>query len=371
VAIPRTLWEEPDPHLELAAEAGDVGAMKALGRHLYESGGSRELAERWLLAAAEAGDPEAMYRLSGIYWDRAVNSHPNGKSDEARSADWCRRAAQAGWPEAVSAMGGKSGISDDEREFWLRRAVEGGDRWAIRSLTWLSERRERPDEAEHWYRMAIAHGMSDMRTGFSYLLMTQGRLSEAEECVRPEAEAGSIRGAGQLANVLQKLDRPQEAAAWRKTYEDLRAREIEESRRHPVGATPELATVAVTALVTTAVVPFIQALVAKAAEDAYGQARGLVRRMLRRNEQPTPAAQTIERAGEPVEESADDEEPGLLIADDAEAGITLFVWSNASDEALRALSSLDMDELTVRRPDQGRVRLVWHPGTSRWHIRGE
>ncbi|MGW5498689.1 hypothetical protein, partial [Streptomyces olivaceoviridis] len=66
-----------------------------------------------------------------------------------------------------------------------------------------------------------------------------------------------------------------------------------------------------------------------------------------------------------------DEEPGLLIADDPEAGITLYLWSNASDEALRALSSLDLDEMTARRPDQGRVRLVWHPATGRWHIRGE
>ena len=72
-----------------------------------------------------------------------------------------------------------------------------------------------------------------------------------------------------------------------------------------------------------------------------------------------------------VEAFAGEEEPRLLIADDAEAGITLFVWSNASDEALRALSSLDVDELTVRRPDQGKVRLVWHPSTGRWNIRGE
>lgn len=362
--MPRMVWGEPDPNLELAAEAGDVGAMKALGKHLHESRGGLEHAERWLLAAAEAGDHEAMYHLSGIYGDLAVNRHPNGDADEARSADWCRRAAQAGWPEAVRAMSWQSGISDDEREFWLRRAGEGGDPWAMTSLAELAEKRKRPEDAEHWYRMAVAHGMSFVRTHLAYLLMRQGRLGEAEECVRPEAEAGSVRGARQLAEVLEQLGRQQEASAWRETHEALRAREIEESARQPVRAAPELATVAVTALVTTAVVPFVQGLVAKAAEDAYGQARSLVRRMLRANGEPGPADGA-------VEESTGEEEPGLLIADDAEAGITLFVWSNASDEALRALASLDMDELAVRRPDQGRVRLVWHPATGRWRIRGE
>lgn len=359
MAVSRLLWGEPDPNLELAAEAGDIGAMKALGE-LYGSRGSRELAERWLLTAAETGDPEAMYCLSEIYRDRA-----NGKDDTARSADWCRRAAQAGWPKAVRAMGRKSGISAEEQEFWLRRAVEGGDLWATTSLARLAEDQKRPDDAENWYRMAIDHGVHHARMDLSYLLMRQGRLSEAEECLRPEADAGSSAAAGQLADVLEELGRMKEAAAWRETYEVLRAFEGPGRRGLTDKAAPELATVAVTALVTTAVVPFIHTLVAKAAEDAYGQARGLIHRMLRRNGEPVSTAEPIEPVGEPFGHD------GLLIADDAEAGITLFVWSNASDEALRALSSLDMDELTVRRPDQGRVRLVWHPATGRWHIRGE
>ncbi|MGJ3559794.1 hypothetical protein ACR6C2_18160 [Streptomyces sp. INA 01156] len=45
--------------------------MKALGKHLHESRGGLEHAERWLLAAAEAGDHEAMYHLSRVYRDLA------------------------------------------------------------------------------------------------------------------------------------------------------------------------------------------------------------------------------------------------------------------------------------------------------------
>ena len=367
MAAPRLLFGEPEPNLVLAAEAGDVEAMKVLGRFLYRSGG-RELAERWLFVSAESGDPEAMFYLSRVYGDRAVNRRPHGDSDDVRAANWCRRAAQAGWPEAISRMGELRSVNTEEQEFWLRRAAEAGDWPAMTALARLADKQKRPDDAEHWYRMAVDHSASwVVRASLSDRLMKQGRMSEAEELLRQAAEAGSAEDARQLADVLSKLGREQEASAWREKHEVLRARdarEMEEFLSLPVTGTPELATVAVTALVTTAVVPFIQALVGHAAEEAYGHARGLVSRMLRRDGEPTPAA-------DPDGESASEQEPRLLIADDAEAGITLFVWSNASDEALRALSSLDMDELTARRPDQGRVRLVWHPETGRWHIRGE
>lgn len=301
VAAPRLLFGEPDPNLVLAAEAGDVVAMKVLGRFLYRSGG-RELAERWLLVSAESGDPEAMFYLSRVYEDRAVNRRPHADADEARAANWCRRAAQAGWTEAMSRMGGHRGISTEEQEFWLRRAAGAGDWPAMTALARLADKQKRPDDAEHWYRMAIDHSASwVVRTSFSDRLMRQGRLSEAEALLRPEAEAGSTEDARQLADILNKLGGKQEASAWQEKHEVLRARdarEMKEFLNQPVTGPPELATVAVTALVTTAVVPFIQALVAHTAEDAYGHARGLVRRMLRRNGEPTPAADPL--AGPPA-----------------------------------------------------------------------
>ncbi|GAA0975761.1 hypothetical protein [Streptomyces rhizosphaericus] len=112
----------------------------------------------------------------------------------------------------------------------------------------------------------------------------------------------------------------------------------------------------VTAAVTTAVIPFVHALISKAAEDAYGQARALVQRMLRRS--PSSPSETNNGAT-------------LLIADDPDAHITLCLWSDVTDEALRALASLDLDELTAQRPDRGRIRLVWNSATARWQIRGD
>ncbi|MCX5367157.1 hypothetical protein OG864_51755 [Streptomyces sp. NBC_00124] len=63
-------------------------------------------------------------------------------------------------------------------------------------------------------------------------------------------------------------------------------------------------------------------------------------------------------------------EPGLAIVQDPDEQITIFLWSNASDEALQALAALDLDELTLRRPDRGRVQLVWNPASAKWQIRG-
>ncbi|MGJ3559795.1 tetratricopeptide repeat protein [Streptomyces sp. INA 01156] len=260
-------------------------------------------------------------------------------------------------------MSRQSGISDDEREFWLRRAVEDGDLWAMTSLAELAEKRKRPEDAEHWYRMAIAHGVSSRRTDLAHLLMRQGRLSEAEECVRPKAEAGSVRGAGQLAEVLEQLGRRQEPPhGGRRTRLCAPGR----SRRAP----------------TSWIAPHRSS--PRSPSPRWSRpplcpsSRDLSPRLPRTPTGRPGASSAGCCAGtgagpavEAVEESTGEEEPGLLIADDAEAGITLFVWSNASDEALRALSSLDMDELAVRRPDQGRVRLVWHPATGRWRIRGE
>ncbi|MFE4970191.1 hypothetical protein [Streptomyces sp. NPDC056660] len=157
-----------------------------------------------------------------------------------------------------------------------------------------------------------------------------------------------------LADLLEELGRIDQASRQRDKAKRIRDWEWNMNsalflRRSTSG------TVVVTAVVTTAVLPFVQALVSKVAEDAYGKAREMVRRTLRRA--PAPAAA--------------DNAATLLIADDPDERITLYLWSNVTDDALRALSSLDLNELTAQRPDRGRVRLVWNPAISRWQIRGD
>ncbi|MGW6832427.1 hypothetical protein ACWGCI_03330 [Streptomyces sp. NPDC054949] len=217
-----------DPAIERAAAAGDVVAMRLRGQHLYESD-DNGAAEEWLLAAARAGDAEAMYTLSRVHHDRAVNAFPNGKAHDVTAASWCRRAAEAGWVPAIRAM--KSWVDLDEREFWLRKAWETGDPHAPYGLAELFEEEGRPSDAEHWYRVACREpgrfGHS-ARGDLAALLSHQGRFEEAAELLTRNAEEGSSAAAEHLSDVLDELGRVEEAAHWRERIDGLRAAEHEQ-----------------------------------------------------------------------------------------------------------------------------------------------
>ncbi|MGW8359164.1 hypothetical protein ACWGK1_01120 [Streptomyces wedmorensis] len=346
-----------DPNIELAAQAGDPAAMRIASQQLTAYAQRTSLlADQWLYLAAEAGDSEAMYGQAQAHYLE------EGEAAREAWAYWLGHAAEAGWLAAMEDMVNYS-TSEDQREFWLRKAAKGGAPGSMLTLADLLAEKGQAAEAERCYRAAMDMGLTVARSRLASFLTRQGRLTEAEQYVRPEAQAGSSAAAEQLAEILQELGQAEEAATWRAQIDTLRARE----REGPLEGTGgfDVAEVATAALVTTAVVPFLQALAAKVAEDAYGQARKLVRRLLRRNGRDG----SIEDSSQPSESAAGNE-PGLAILQDPDAGITLFLWSNASDEALRALSSLNFGELTHRRPDQGQVHLVWHPASGTWHIRG-
>ncbi|MFE7095205.1 tetratricopeptide repeat protein [Streptomyces erythrochromogenes] len=230
--------EPLEPWVEPAAEAGDVAAMKQLGQYLYETGSEGNApAEKWLLAAAEAGDAEAMYSLTWVHHDRAVNADPHGKAHDHAAASWCRRAAQAGWIPAIRSMPAYA-PDQDEREFWLRKAVETGDPWAPSTLAGVLDETGRPSEAEHWYRRAANEpgheGLSALDSLGDFLLR-HGRPEEAAECWKQLAEAGEPAGAWHRAYVLETLGRPEEAATWRQRGDALRAAKLAQELDFPEG----------------------------------------------------------------------------------------------------------------------------------------
>ncbi|GAA5023343.1 tetratricopeptide repeat protein [Streptomyces siamensis] len=191
---------KPDQNIELAAQAGDPAAMRVMGHYLQtalEPHADQVEAERWLLASAEAGDPEAMFNVSWIYHERAV---------DAAWMSWCRRAAEAGCVGAMRAMAVITADTDEE-ESWLRRAAGGGARGEMLRLADLLTRKRQEAEAEQWYHAPIAHGLSSARTDFASFLIAQDRPADAEQYVRVEAEAGSWAAARRLAEVLEKLGR--------------------------------------------------------------------------------------------------------------------------------------------------------------------
>jgi len=117
-----------------------------------------------------------------------------------------------------------------------------------------------------------------------------------------------------------------------------------------VGALPE---VIVTAVTTAAVVPFIQTLVQKAAEETYAGVRSWLRGLFRRS-----------RA---VDDSPGQRQRELLIVRDVDPklNLSIYVPTEISDRALRSLEHLDLDT-EVRKGKVTKVRIYWDEQTGQW-----
>ncbi|MEU6205760.1 hypothetical protein ABZ814_19525 [Micromonospora musae] len=116
---------------------------------------------------------------------------------------------------------------------------------------------------------------------------------------------------------------------------------------------PNWLMVAGTAVVASVVVPFVQALVGKAAEDAYTAVRTLIGRRLGRRLTTEPAGPAAGEVGR-----------NLVLIRDPEAGIELIAPANLPDEAVRQLVHLDPAELRD-------VVLVWDGQEGRWQRASE
>ncbi|WP_306316896.1 MULTISPECIES: hypothetical protein [unclassified Streptomyces] len=329
--------DERERWIRHAAAAGHSGFRAELLRILRRDGRFEE-AEPWQRAAAEAGDDHEQLLLAEYLLEQ-------GRTDEAlpwfrtaadSASEWTSRSAAQRLADHFTAQGHLG-----EAEYWLRRIADsgrlGGPYDAARKLVRLLTDQGRDAEAEHW--LAQLANSDDDRL----------QTSEAAE---------------ELARRRTTQGREAEAARWRRRAHEIRSLP---PRPRPSLSMPSMAMaeVALTALVSTAVLPFVQTLVTKAAEDAYAQARELIRRLpLRRSASPdaTDDAHYYQPRPKPAE---------FVVIDDPEADITLYLSSEASDEALRALAALDLDDLTSRRPDEGRIRLVWHAASGTWRIRGE
>ncbi|WP_097870047.1 hypothetical protein [Streptomyces sp. rh34] len=111
-----------------------------------------------------------------------------------------------------------------------------------------------------------------------------------------------------------------------------------------------------TAVITAALVPFVQTLVTKAAEDSYVVARDWLRRQFDR-----------EDAGEGEPESAS---RTLLVVRDPDPGlnVALCLVPDVSHEAIRALEHFDIEAVTAEaEPDAvTRVRVYWDEAAGSW-----
>jgi tetratricopeptide (TPR) repeat protein len=375
-------------HLTVAAEGGDIRAMVLLAQDLHRDSLTDD-AKRWAHEAAELGDAEAMHCLS--QW--------------GESRRWEVKAAEAGHADAIWSLVITS-TTAEERERWLLRGATLGDRRLRDELLRLLRQQQRFDDAEPWQWAAAEDGDGSEQFRLGQRLVVQGDLDQAEHWFRTAADGAgtwaSLSAAQALARLLADQGRLEQAEHWLTmiAWSDRRQPSLEAAReldrllaiqgrldeaaqwRHlataienrlddplvlpfpAYGGVPE---VVVTALVTTAVLPFVQALASKAAGDAYAQARTLIGRLSLRR----PGVRNGGGGGGSAANAEAQEAARFVVVDDPEIGITAYLSAEVSDEALRALAALDLGELTVRRPDEGRVRLIWHQASGTWRIRGE
>lgn len=203
------------PHLEKAAEAGDVESMYYLGEiHRFMDRGMSREAIDWYHRAALGGDPHAMLRLEwgmiceladlcpedhDTWVDKALEQElPRAENEdseamstlfdvynmlgEPRTAlDWLERAAEAGNPEAQDWLGtitqNRSGelppkLEDVKAaEPWFRKAAEQGYAPAMYNLSLALRKQERHDEDWEWTQQSSQHGHISGRlaVGWCYL----------------------------------------------------------------------------------------------------------------------------------------------------------------------------------------------------------
>jgi hypothetical protein len=122
------------------------------------------------------------------------------------------------------------------------------------------------------------------------------------------------------------------------------------------GGPNTLATVVITAVITSGVVPFVQAMIAKAAEESYNGLRRLLK---------TRFGKVAHERDEP------DRDDQLLVVrppEDEPPGAVLQVWTDLPDEAIVALSQLLHDLRTIQTPGDAETRWYWNASTRRWEV---
>ncbi|MFD1541625.1 hypothetical protein [Nonomuraea guangzhouensis] len=364
--------------LHARAEAGDPGAMIGLWLALRH-GPRAEEGDAWVRRAVAAGSTEAMRRLGA--W--------RGRQDPAEQEQLYLRAAEAGDRTAVSLL---ARLYDEQRrrpeaEIWLRRATEDGFDWSLSprlvlllamrgaddealELCLLSDdpggevyqlaeslaEEEGPQEvADRWMRDAYDLGSALAAVHYAERQEREGDLAGAERLYR---EAGSDRA---LADFLERRGRVAEArsvlegngdserlAAFLERHGDSgEAAALRDRIRRARPVVPEAGewvTVVTTVVTASALVPFVEALIGRMAEDTYDGVRGKLRKLARR----------LGRGREPAEST-------LIVVSDPQSHLRLHMRTDATDEALAALRDVDLSG--------PRGALRWNPETHKWEHR--
>lgn len=318
----------------------------------HKEGGMSESGQvdPWVQAAADAGDSRAMLCLA----------HQSRYGSEAR-VRWQRRAAEAGNTVAMRELADDlqifAAFPDKLREalHWYTAAALGGDMKSVRALAVLSP--DRP-ERDRWLRVLFENGQTfEAYVQVSQALEAKGHVTEALELWRAGAHAGFRYCMLRWADYLRRLgwEHQAEANLWSARAAHEEAQTLRQPPSYQPAAPGALVTVVITAVVTTGLVPFVQQMISKAAEDSYAALRTYLREHFRRRAEPHSPSDLDQLL---IVRPPDGERPDAV----------LQVWTDLPDDAIAALVQLLHDMRSLEPSNQGERRWYWNSTAHRWQI---
>ncbi|MFD5344773.1 tetratricopeptide repeat protein [Streptomyces anulatus] len=197
------------PYLEKGAESGDTEAQTMLGIVLMER------SEHWLRTAAESGDGLAAFWLGDLL---------RGGGAEADALRWYRKAAEAGQRGEVATRIGNMlhDLQDyDEAEKWFRIAVAEGDLAGLNGIGLVLEERGSLEAAARFYQQAAENGDPTGAHNLGINLENRGALQEARKWFARAHELGDHDGAFLLGESLLEEKRYSEAEEWLRKAQDM------------------------------------------------------------------------------------------------------------------------------------------------------
>ena len=149
----------------------------------------------YILKAAEAGDAEAQYGISGMYFMGL-----GIKQDTSKAIEWCTRAAENGHVPAMGKLGsmywlGSMGARDcGKAEYWLEKAARNGRSGVFRILIDMYESGlcfKNTEKANYYYDMAMNDkAISDLDLGLIHFFRDGGEVGykKAVQLIEENAE---------------------------------------------------------------------------------------------------------------------------------------------------------------------------------------
>ncbi|MEU9287743.1 hypothetical protein AB0D57_24310 [Streptomyces sp. NPDC048275] len=332
----RVLSAQEETLLRAAAERGDGYASWRLGRALLVVDDRAQEALHWLAAAARAGHREARICLAWLEAGQKLY----GSADRPEVDQWFRRTAASGRRGLANMAGYR-----DRKDALLRELAAAGDDLSASYLALAARRRGDTDAVVHWYGRAAELGDGVWALLQGEALEEQGRLEEAEAVYRRAAASADDPARSRdmvryrLRRLLERQGKPVPV-------------DLQHAEPPPPVFRGDAPTIVVTAVVTTALVPFIQALATKAAEEAYGAARSLISRLLHRDQRAT---------------NTPPPGPVLHVLRDSQSGTRLELSADRlDDEALHALTLADLEALAAPDPAGKTVTIRWDNEVGLW-----